>query len=64
MDEDLPREPLDLLLSNLGKQDLYDASVEDLQARIAALKSEIVRCEEAIGARADTRSAADKLFNL
>lgn len=64
MDEETSQQGSDLLLATLSKQDLYDASVEDLKARIAALKAEIARCEEAIGDRADSRSAADKLFNL
>jgi uncharacterized small protein (DUF1192 family) len=33
-----------------------------LQERIASLKAEIVRCENALGMRSDTRAAAEKLF--
>ena len=39
-------------------------SVGELEERIALLKGEIVRLEEAIGARKNTRAAADSLFKL
>ena len=39
-------------------------SVEELNERIALLKAEIVRLEQAIGAREKTRSEADSLFKL
>lgn len=41
---------------------LDDYSVADLQARIAALKAEIERCEEAVKAREASKSAADSVF--
>ena len=39
-------------------------SVEELQERIGMLKAEIVRLEQAIGARNKTRSEAESLFKL
>ena len=39
-------------------------SVEELNERIALLKSEIARLEQAVGAREKTRSEADSLFKL
>lgn len=64
MDDDLPSEAPDLTLSKIGKHDLYEMSVSDLETRIASLKAEIVRCEAAIGMRTDTMSEAEKLFKL
>jgi uncharacterized small protein (DUF1192 family) len=39
-------------------------SVEELEERIALLKGEIERLEQAIGARRNTRAAADSLFKF
>ena len=39
-------------------------SVEELEERIALLRGEISRLEQAIGARWNTRAAADSLFKL
>ncbi len=64
MNEDAPRPIPDLTLKSIGKQDLYDMSVADLEERIEALKTEISRCESAIESRGATRSAADKLFKF
>jgi len=64
MDDDLPSEGPDLTLSKIGKHDLYEMSVSDLEARIASLRAEITRCEAAIGKRTDTMSAAEKLFKV
>lgn len=64
MDDDLPKDAPDLTLSRLSKEDLYEMSVSDLEARIASLKAEIDRCEKAIQTRGDTKSEAEKLFNL
>lgn len=64
MDIDEPKEQPDLTLQKLGKQDLYTMSVGDLNERIASLKTEIARCELALGARNDTKSAAEKLFKF
>ncbi|GAA3892015.1 hypothetical protein GCM10022276_08910 [Sphingomonas limnosediminicola] len=60
--EDLfPSKPGDPLVE-LGKQDLDPLSVDELLARIEALKAEISRVEAHM-ARAEThRSAAEELF--
>jgi uncharacterized small protein (DUF1192 family) len=39
-------------------------SVGELEERIALLRSEITRLEQAIGARRNTRAAADSLFKF
>lgn len=60
-DENLPLrrdDPLTLLV----RQDLDPLSVDELQARIAALKAEISRCESKIAFATSHRSAADALF--
>lgn len=54
----------DLTLERIGKQDLYTLSVGDLETRIASLKTEIARCEEALKKRGSTRSEAEKLFKF
>lgn len=43
-------------------EDLSAMSAHELEARIAALQAEITRCQEAIGARKATKSAADSFF--
>lgn len=43
-------------------QDLYTLSIEDFDERIALLKAEIQRLEEARGRKAAQRAAADNLF--
>jgi uncharacterized small protein (DUF1192 family) len=63
MDEDdffssKPQDPL----TQLVKQDLGPLSVEELQARIEALKGEIGRVEAHMTDTAKHRSAADALF--
>lgn len=64
MNDEAPRAIPDLTLKAIGKQDLYDMSVGDLEERIEALRTEIARCEAAVAARGSTRSAADKLFKF
>lgn len=64
MDIDQPKEPPDLTLAKIGKQDLYTMSVGDLKERIESLRTEIARCEKALGDRGSTRAAADKLFKF
>lgn len=64
MDDEAAREKPDLALGYLKKQDLHDLSVNDLRERIAALKAEIARCEEAVGNRGGARQEAEKLFKL
>jgi uncharacterized small protein (DUF1192 family) len=39
-------------------------SVGELEERIALLRSEITRLEQAIGARRNTKAAADSLFKF
>jgi uncharacterized small protein (DUF1192 family) len=39
-------------------------SVEELNERIALLRAEIVRLEQALAARQTTRAAADSLFRM
>ena len=55
---DKPKDPL----TELGKQDLDPISIEELNARIAALKEEIVRVEAHIDRVTRHRSAAEELF--
>jgi uncharacterized small protein (DUF1192 family) len=58
-EELLPRKkPPEVVLG----EDLSAMSEFELNARIAALESEIARCREAIGARKATKSAADSFF--
>jgi uncharacterized small protein (DUF1192 family) len=64
MDIDEPKEPPDLTLSKIAKQDLYSMSVGDIEERIASLKTEIIRCEKALADRGSTRSAAEKIFKF
>lgn len=63
MDEDdffssRPQDPLTLLT----KQELGPLSVDELQARIEALKGEIARIEAHLAEAERHRSAADELF--
>jgi uncharacterized small protein (DUF1192 family) len=63
MDEDdffssRPQDPLSLLV----KQDLGPLSVDELHARISALRGEIERVERHIANVTAHRSAADALF--
>ena len=60
--EDLfPSKPGDPLVE-LAKQDLDPMSIEELQARIEALKVEIARVEAHMERVQKHRSAADELF--
>ena len=49
-------------LNNLVKQDIDALSVAELEARIAALKAEVTRCEGKIAFASKHRSVADALF--
>lgn len=60
-DENLPLRRNDPLV-DLIKQDLDPLSVTELEDRIAALKTEISRCEGKIAFATRHRSAADALF--
>jgi len=61
IDDNLPLRRDDPL-NNLVKQDIDALSVAELETRIAALKSEIVRCEGKIAFASKHRSVADALF--
>jgi uncharacterized small protein (DUF1192 family) len=61
IDENLPLrrdDPLAILI----KQDIDALSVTELEARIAALRSEITRCEGKVAFASKHRSVADALF--
>ena len=55
---DKPKDPL----TELGKQDLGPLSLDELQARIDALKAEIARVDAHRDAATQHRSAAEELF--
>lgn len=63
--EDLePRPARGATLVMLGREDLDDYAVEELEARIAALDAEIVRVRAALDHKRSRKSAADALFNF
>ena len=55
---DKPKDPL----TELGRQDLGPLSIDELQARVEALKAEIARVEAHRDAATKHRSAAEELF--
>jgi uncharacterized small protein (DUF1192 family) len=61
LDELFPDKPKDPL-TELRKQDLDPLSVDELQARIEALKEEIARVEAHMNRVQTHRSAAEELF--
>ena len=61
IDENLPLRREDPL-GNLVRQDIDALSVAELESRITALKSEILRCEGKIAFASKHRSVADALF--
>jgi uncharacterized small protein (DUF1192 family) len=61
LEELFPSKPGDPL-SELAKQDLDPMSIEELQARIEALKVEIGRVEAHMQRAQTHRSAAEELF--
>jgi uncharacterized small protein (DUF1192 family) len=61
IDENLPRRRDDPV-ANLVTQDIDTLSVAELDARIALLKAEIIRCEGKIAFASKHRSVADALF--
>jgi uncharacterized small protein (DUF1192 family) len=61
LDELLPKAPGDPLVL-LMKQDIDRLSVEELNARIAALEAEIVRAKAKIQFAANHRLSAESLF--
>jgi len=58
-EEDGPRIPL---LAQLQAEDLNRMPTDELEDRLARLKAEIRRVEEAIEAKQSTRSAAENFF--
>jgi len=61
LEELFPSKPDDPLVA-LAKQDLDPMSIEELEARIEALKLEITRVENHMKRAQDHRSAAEELF--
>jgi len=61
LEELFPSRPGDPLVE-LAKQDLDPISIEELHARIEALKAEIARVEAHIDRATKHRSAAEELF--
>lgn len=61
LDELFPSKPDDPL-TQLAKQDLDPLSVEELEARIAALEAEIARVKAKMQAAVQFRASADELF--
>jgi uncharacterized small protein (DUF1192 family) len=61
LEELFPSKPGDPLVE-LARQDLDPISIEELEARIAALKAEIARVEAHIQKVQTHRSAAEELF--
>ncbi|WP_298689193.1 DUF1192 domain-containing protein [uncultured Sphingomonas sp.] len=60
-EEILPRRADDPVAA-LARQDLDPFSVEDLEARIAALEAEIVRVRRKLESAVNHRATADALF--
>jgi uncharacterized small protein (DUF1192 family) len=61
LDELFPSKPGDPLVE-LAKQDLDPMSIDELDARIAALRAEIARVEAHMSRAQTHRSAAEELF--
>ena len=61
LDELVPSKPDNPLVA-LARQDLDPLSIEELQARIEALKTEIARVEAHMDRASKHRSAAEELF--
>ena len=61
LDDLFPSKPDDPLFA-LGRQDLDPMSIEELGARIEALKAEIARVEAHVDRATKHRSAAEELF--
>jgi uncharacterized small protein (DUF1192 family) len=60
-DEDLPRKKNDAL-ADLAREDLDRLSIADLDERIAALETELLRARTKRDGAAMFRAAADSLF--
>jgi uncharacterized small protein (DUF1192 family) len=61
LDDLFPGKPADPL-TELGRQDLGPFSVEELDARIEALREEITRVEDHMAEVARHKASADALF--
>jgi len=61
LDDLLPKAPGDPLVM-LTRQDLDPLSVEELEARIAALEAEIARARQKIAFAVNHRATAESLF--
>jgi uncharacterized small protein (DUF1192 family) len=61
LDELFPKKPGDPL-TELARQDLDPFSVEELEARIAALEAEIARVRSKMDAAVQFRASADEIF--
>lgn len=59
-----PRTGRGQILLALGREDLELYSAEELTARIADLRAEIVRIEAQMAKKANVRSSADALFRF
>lgn len=57
-EDDLPRPPSQIAIGG----DLSEASIEELEERIGALKDEIARIETALATKRQGRAAADAVF--
>jgi uncharacterized small protein (DUF1192 family) len=57
-DEELPKRKTELVIG----EDLSRLSIEELQERIATLKAEIARVEEALGLKRASQGAAEAIF--
>lgn len=60
MDEEIKLKPVDPLTGG----DISSLSVDEIEARIAALKAEIERLEAALVSKRASRAAADAAFKL
>lgn len=60
MDEEIKPKPVD----PLAVADVSRLSVDEIEARIAALKAEIARLEAALVSKRASRAAADAAFKL
>ena len=60
MDEEIRPKPVEALTG----ADISRLSVDEIEARIAALKAEIARLESALQAKRASRAAADAAFKL
>lgn len=57
-------EPTKLAKAMLTAEELEGLSIHELEQRIERLEAEIEVCRVAIDAKQNTKSAADKVFNL